>query len=90
MNCSKCKSPSGSVTKDSTRRYKGLHKALRCGVFDHSLELGLQADFSVLRWVVIGPHELTTTPVVLSHFCNKKDPEVRLEQLKLSKTDPSK
>jgi hypothetical protein len=47
------------------------------------------ADFPVLWWVTTGPHELATTPAELRHFCNQKYPQVRLEQLKLSKTDPS-
>jgi hypothetical protein len=88
MKCSKFKH-SGSETKDDTRRYKGSHRALRCEVLDSSLELRLPADFPILRWVAIGSHKLATTPAVLRHFCNQKDPQVRLEQLKLSKTDPS-
>jgi hypothetical protein len=47
------------------------------------------ADFPILRWVAIGPHELATAPSVLRHFCNKTDPQVRFEQLKLTKIDPS-
>jgi hypothetical protein len=86
--CSKFKHR-GCDTKDGTRRYKGPHQALRCKVLDSSLELGPPADFSVLRWVATGPHELATATAVLRHFCNKKDPQARLEQLKLSKTDPS-
>jgi hypothetical protein len=46
------------------------------------------ADFPVLRWVIAGPHKLATALAVLRHFCNQKDPQVRLEQLKLSKIDP--
>jgi hypothetical protein len=65
---------SESVTKDSTLCYKGPHQALRCGVIDRSLELGLSADLPVLRWVATGPHELITSPTVLRHFCNQKDP----------------
>jgi hypothetical protein len=64
MKCSKFKH-SGSDTKDDTRRYKGSHRALRCEVLDSSLELRLPIDFSVLRWVVIGPHKLATAPAVL-------------------------
>jgi hypothetical protein len=47
------------------------------------------AYFPVLRWVIAVPHKLATAPAVLIHFCNKKDPQARLEQLKLSKIDPS-
>jgi hypothetical protein len=79
----------GSDTKDGTRWYKGPHRALRCEVLDNSLELGLLADFPILLWVTIEPHKLATTPAVLSHVCNQKDSHVRLEKLKLSKTDPS-
>jgi hypothetical protein len=88
MKCSKFKH-GGSETKDGTRRYKGPHRALRCEVLDSSSELRLLADFLVIRWVVIGPHKLATAPVVLRHFCNQKDPEAMLKQLKLSKTDLS-
>jgi hypothetical protein len=63
---------SGSDTKDNTRRYKGLHRALRCEVLDSSSELRLPADFPVLRWVAIGPHKLAAPPTVLRHFCNQK------------------
>jgi hypothetical protein len=83
------KTHSGSITKDSTQRYKGLHQALRCGLLDCSSELGLPADFQVLQWVTTGPHELATTPTVLRYFCNQKDPQARLRQLNLGKTDPS-
>jgi hypothetical protein len=88
MKCSKFKR-SGSDTKDGTRRYKDLHRSLRCEVLDSSSELRLPDNFSVLQWVVIGPHKLATVPAVLRHFCIKKDPQVRIEQLKLSKTDSS-
>jgi hypothetical protein len=88
MKCSKFKH-GGSDTKDETRRYKGLHRALRCEVLDSSSEIRLPADFSILRWVAIGPHKLATAPTVLRYFCNQKDPQARLEQLKLSKTDSS-
>jgi hypothetical protein len=88
MKCSKFKY-SGSDTKDCTRRYKGMHQALRCGVLDSSSELGSLANFTVLRWVTTGPHELATAPAVLRHLCNQKDPQARLEQLNLSKIDPS-
>jgi hypothetical protein len=47
------------------------------------------AYFPVLRWVATGPHKLATAPAVLKDFHNQKDPQVRLEQLKLNKTDPS-
>jgi hypothetical protein len=67
----------------------GPHRALRCEVIDSSSELRLPANFPVLRWVAIGPHKLAIALVVLQHFCNQKDPQARLEQLKLSKTDPS-
>jgi hypothetical protein len=53
------------------------------------IELRLPADFSVLRWVAIGPHKLAAAPTVLRHFCNQKDPQARLEKLKLSKIDLS-
>jgi hypothetical protein len=86
MKCSKFKH-SESDKKDGTQRYKGLHRALRCKVLDSSSELGPLADFPVLRWITTGPHELATAPVVLKQFCNQKDPQARLEQLKLSKTD---
>jgi hypothetical protein len=49
----------------------------------------LPANFSVLWWVAVGPHKLATAPVILRHFYNQKDPQASLEQLKLSKTDPS-
>jgi hypothetical protein len=75
--------------KDDTQQYKGLHRALRCEILDISLEVRLPADFPVLQWVTIGPHKLAAAPVVLRHFCNQKDPQTKLEQLKLSKTDPS-
>jgi hypothetical protein len=88
MKCSKFKH-SGSDTKDGTRRYKGLHRALRCEVLDSSSELRLPVDFLILRWVTIGPHKLATVHAVPQHFYNQKDPQVRLEQIKLSKTDPS-
>jgi hypothetical protein len=88
MKCSKF-NHGGSDSKDGTRRYKGSHRALRCEVLDSSSELRLLADFIVLRWVAIGPDKLDTTAVVLRHFCNKKDPQARLEQLKLSKTSSS-
>jgi hypothetical protein len=71
MKCSKFKH-SGSDTKDGTRQYKGPHWALRCEVLDSSSELGPPADFPVLRWVAIGPHELATATAVLRYFCNKK------------------
>jgi hypothetical protein len=88
MKCSKFKH-SGSDTKDGTRRYKGPHRALRCEVLDSSSKLEPPTDFSVLWWVATGPHELATATTILSHFCNQKDLQARLEQLKLSKTDPS-
>jgi hypothetical protein len=66
-----------------------MHRALRCEVIDSSSKLGLPADFPVLGWVTTRPHELAIAPTVLSHFCNQKDPQPRLEQLKLSKTNPS-
>jgi hypothetical protein len=64
-----------AIQKSDTRWYKGLHWALRCEVLDGSSELGLPADFPVLGWVTIGPHELATSHVVLSYFCNQKDPQ---------------
>jgi hypothetical protein len=85
MKCSKFKH-SGSNTNDGTRRYKGPHRALRCKVLDSSSELRLAANFPVLRWVTTGPHKLVAA---LQHFCNQKDPQVRVEQLKLIKTDPA-
>jgi hypothetical protein len=88
MECSKFKH-NGSDTKDGTRRYKGPHGALRCEVLNDSSELESPADFLVLGWVTIGPHKLVTAPTVLRNFCNQKDPQARLEQLKLSKTDLS-
>jgi hypothetical protein len=33
---------------------------------------GPPADFPVLRWVAIGPHELATRPAILRHFCNQQ------------------
>jgi hypothetical protein len=77
------------IQKTGTQLYKGLHRALRCEVLDSSLELGLPADFPVLRCVTTGPHKLVTAPAVLGHLCNQKDPQVRLEQLELSKTNTS-
>jgi hypothetical protein len=68
---------------------QGPHRALRCEVLDNSLELGLPADFLVLRWVTTGPHKLATTTAVLGHLYSKSDQQARLEQLKLNKTDPS-
>jgi hypothetical protein len=88
MKCLKFKD-SRSDTRDDTQRYKGPHRALRCEVLDGSSELGPPADFPILRWVATGPQKLATSPAVLRHFCNKKDPQARLEQLKLSKTDLS-
>jgi hypothetical protein len=88
MKCLKFKH-SGSDTKDGTQRYKGPHRALRCNVLESSSELRPPADFPVLRWVATRPHKLATTPAVLRHFCNQKDPQARLEELKLSKIDPS-
>jgi hypothetical protein len=88
MECLKFKH-SGSDTKDDTRRYKGPHRALRCEVLDSSSELRPPVDFPVPRWVTTGPHKLTIAPVVLMHFCNKKNLQEMLEQLKLSKTDTS-
>jgi hypothetical protein len=76
------------LQKTGTRRYKGPHRALRCGVHDRFSELELPTDFLVLWWAATGPHEYAKTPAVLKHFYNKKDPQARLEQLKLSKTDP--
>jgi hypothetical protein len=73
----------------STWCYMGPHWALRCGILVRSLELRLPADFPVLRWVTTGPHELAITPTVLRHFYNQKDPQARIEQLKLSKIDLS-
>jgi hypothetical protein len=64
MKCSKFKH-SGSDTKDNTRRYEGLHRALRYEVLDSTSELRLPADFPVLRWVTIGPHKLAAAPAVL-------------------------
>jgi hypothetical protein len=75
--------------KDGTQQYKGPHQALRCEVLDNSSELGPPVDFPVLQWVTTGPHKHVTTPAVLKHFCKQKDPQARLEQLKLSKTEPS-
>jgi hypothetical protein len=66
-----------------------MHQALRCEVLDSSLELGPSADIPILQWVTTGLHELVTAPTVLRHFCNQKDPQARIEQLNLSKTDPS-
>jgi hypothetical protein len=80
MKCSKFKH-SGSDTKDGTRRYKGLHRALRCEVLDSSSELEPSTNFPALRWVTTGSHELTTASAVLRYFCNKKDPQASLEQL---------
>jgi hypothetical protein len=88
MECSEFKH-SESDMKDGTRRYKGPHRALRCEVLNSSSELRPPANFPVLRWVATRPHELVTAPAVLSHFCNQNGPQARLEQLKLSKTDPS-
>jgi hypothetical protein len=87
LKCSKFKH-SGSDTKDDNRRYMGPHRDLRCEVLHSSSELRLPADFSILWWVAIGPHKLATTPTILRHSCNQKDPQERLEQLKLSNTDP--
>jgi hypothetical protein len=75
------------LQKIGPRCYKGPHRALRCGVLDRSSELGIPADFLVLWWIATEPHGLATSFVVLRHFY-KKNPQVRLEQLKLSKTDP--
>jgi hypothetical protein len=88
MKCSKFKH-NGCDTNDGTRRYKGLHQAIRCEVLDNSSDLRLPADFPILRWVAIGPHKLVASPAVLRHFCNQKDSQSRLEQLKLNKTDMS-
>jgi hypothetical protein len=88
MKCSKFKH-SGSDTKDYTRRYKVPHRAIRCRVLDSSSELGSPSDFLVFRWIATGPHELATAPAVLRHFCNQKDSQPRLEQIKFSKTDLS-
>jgi hypothetical protein len=71
MKCSKFKY-SGSDTNDSTRRYKGLHLALRCEVLDNSSNLSHPTDFLVLRQVAAEPHKLVTAPAVLRHFCNQK------------------
>jgi hypothetical protein len=87
MKCSKFKH-GGSDTKDGTRRYKGPHRALRCEVLDSSLEHRPPADFPVLWWVTTEPHKLPTAAALLRHFYNQKDPQARLEQLKLNKTDP--
>jgi hypothetical protein len=38
-----------ALQKTGTQCYKGLHRVLRCGVLDRSSELGLPADFPVLR-----------------------------------------
>jgi hypothetical protein len=54
-----------------------------------SSELGLPADFSVLRQVTTGPHELAIATAVLKHLCNQNDPQARLEQLKHNKTNLS-
>jgi hypothetical protein len=88
MKCSKFKHGE-SDTKDGTRQYKGPHRALRCKVLNNSSELRLPADFPVLWWVTSGPYKLAAAPAVLQHFCNQKDPQARIEQLKLNKTDPS-
>jgi hypothetical protein len=80
---------SGMIQKTSTRWYKGPHRALRCKVLDSSSELELPADFLVLGWVTTWLHELAKAPTVLRHFYNQNDPQAKLEQLKLSKTDPS-
>jgi hypothetical protein len=66
-----------------------MHRALRCEVLDSSLELGLPPDFPVIRRVATGPHELATATTILRHLFNQNYPQVRLEQLKLSQTDPS-
>jgi hypothetical protein len=62
----------GSDTKDGTQRYKGPHRALRCEVLDSSSELWPPANFLVLQWVAMGPHELATSTAVLKHFYSKK------------------
>jgi hypothetical protein len=46
-------------------------------------------DIPILRFTV-GPHELATTPAVLRHLLyTQLNLQAKLEQLKLSKTDPS-
>jgi hypothetical protein len=89
MKCSKFKTRSQSDTKTSTRWYKGPHHALWCGVHSSSSKQGLPANFPVLRWVTAGPYKLATTSKIFRHLCTQKDPQARLEQLKLSKADPS-
>jgi hypothetical protein len=52
--------------------------------------LGSQLIFqSTGRQVATGPHKLAITSTVFRHLCTQKDPQARLEQLKLSKVDPS-
>jgi hypothetical protein len=36
-----------------------------------------------------GPHKFATTVTILRHLCTQLNPQVKFEQLNLSKTDPS-
>jgi hypothetical protein len=66
-----------------------IAEALQKTSLNCSSELGPPANFSVLQWVATGPHKLAIAHVVLWHICNPKGPQARLEQLNLTKTDPS-
>jgi hypothetical protein len=83
-------SRNGSVTKDTTRSYQGPHHALRGGILARISELKLPADFPNLKWVTTGPHKLSTSTAILRHIGEPNDPQAMLEQLKLSKTDPTR
>jgi hypothetical protein len=61
-----------AIQNTSIRRYKVLHRALRCEVLSSSSKLGLPADFPVLRRVIAGPHKFVITTTILKHLCKQK------------------
>jgi hypothetical protein len=72
-----------------TRQYKGLHRALRCEVHGGSSKLRAPVDFPVFRRVIVGPHKFTAAATILKHLYTQLMLQAKLEQLKLSKTNPS-
>jgi hypothetical protein len=67
---------------------QGPALALRCEVLGCCSWGGLPSLLLILR-LTTGPHPFATTVTVLEHLYTQINPQVRPEQLKLSKIDPS-
>jgi hypothetical protein len=71
-----------------TQQYKGPHRALGCQDLGGSSKLQLPIDLPIFRRDA-GPHKFAAAPAILGHLCTQLILQVKIEQLKLSKTDPS-